>query len=603
MTVREILPKGELVVDVIGHNAALARAIEHIGRETNIPEKILKQHLGEAIVEALDKIGANYVSELGDAIRHLGALRNHVHDFYEGVLNGLDRNPDTGRLASMFRELHDLLVEVSDPQLWAKKRAEQPGGADQFSADAGSAHESVTAQGVPTSGMAPVAARRLWSLPEGQRKAVSAARTAHPDLAARALAGDVSAASALIDALRADGVDQATLDAVSAGVGAVRDPGLEFALGGRAGVTDPALRGAAAKRFARLPKSQRAVIAKAAAADPDFVRAAVTSRSGVGDPHAGPLDPVRPAKMAEFCERHRIGEAERAQLESGLRDLNKAFRDGEMAWVDEPSTSHDPLTESAATRRDILDRGADALGLPRGSRIALEMARAMVSLRRQASLAHEQFVDLAYDWLRYAENKQGRPTTLRRYIEARMRTHVRGMVGEFAAAFQLGPDFWVLKGPDYNVTVPGTDFVVVSKRNGEIWFCDNKTLSDNALGRVSSLVENIGQNMADDVAEFGELGDSAFAMPDEVVSALANAKKAAEAIRTKVAGKSPAEIRDPAMQAEITKICDENGVRRVVTNAGGRLSELSDALSGLGIDLANLEGTTSLPERPLKQGE
>ncbi|WP_428341207.1 hypothetical protein [Mycobacterium sp.] len=600
MTVREILPRAEVVVDVVGENAALAAAIEDIGKKTNIPEKMLKQHLGEAILEALDKIGAYYVAELGDAVRHLEVLRDHVHDFYERVLDGLDRDPDTGYLASVFRELHDLLVEISDPQLWANRRTEQPGGVEQFAAEMRSAPESVTRQGVPTWGTRPVVDRRVWTLPAGQRDPVLAARRACPDLTARALAGDSSALSTLIDALRADGVDQATLHAVSAGVAAVRDPGLEFALGGHPGVGDSGFRGAAAKRLDQLPNSQRAAIANAAAADPDFVRAAVTSHSGFGDPNAGPLDPVRPTEMAEFCRRNGIGEAERAQLETGLRELNQAFRGGEPSWVDAPSTSDDPLTESAAMRRDILDRGADALGLPRGGRIAQEMARAMVSLRRYASPSHEQFLDLAYDWLRYAENTHGRPTTLRRYIQARMRTHVRGMVGEFSAAFQLGPDFWVLKGPDYNVTVPGTDFVVVSKRSGEIWFCDNKALSDNSLGRVSSLVENIEHNMAADLAEFGELSQSPFAMPDNVSAALDNAQRAAEAIRAAVDGKDTA---DPDVQAEFTRICDENGVRRVVTNAGGQLSELSSALTALGIDLANLDGATALPERPLKHGE
>jgi len=602
VTVRELLPRAE-AMEAIRANPRLARAIEHVGKGTGIPEEVLQRHLGEAVLETLGKIGDTYVAELGDAIRHTEVLRNHIHDFYEGVLNGLDRNPDPGRLGSMFSELHDLITEIADPQLWAKKRAAEPGAAEEFASRETAPAESAVGTGVPAPRERPVAEGRLWALPEGQRTAVLAARRAHPDLAARALAGDASAASALIDAMRTDGVDRATIDAVSAGVAAVRDPGFEFALGGHTGATDPALRGAAAKRFEQLPVGQRDAVAKAAAADPDFVRGAVTSRSGFGDPHAGPLDPVRPNEMAEFCKRHGISDAERAELESGLRDLNKAFREGELSWTDPASTSADPLTESAAMRRDILDRGADALGLPRGSRIAEEMASAMVTLRRHASLSHEQFLDMAYEWLQYVEKKEGRPQTLRSYIEARMRTHVRGMVGEFAAAFQLGPDFWVLKGPDYDVTVPGTDFVVVSKRNGEIWFCDNKTLSDNSLGRVSSLVENFPGNMADDVAEFGALDESTFAMPDDVVAALARAKKAAEAIRQTVVGKSPTEIADPAVQAEITRICDENGVRRVVTNAGGQLSELSTALTALGIDFANLDGRTALPSRPLTTKE
>lgn len=600
--IKEILPEAE-ALEAIRTHPELARAIESIGKKTGIPENVLRKHLGEAILETLDKIGEKYVAQLGEAIRHTEVLRNHIHDFYERVLDGLDRNPDPGRLSAMFGELHELAMEISDPQLWAKKRLDEPGGAVEFEPEPTSSEPAGKvadpAAGIPGQRMGPAAERRLWALPEAQRNAVLAARRAHPDLAARALAGDAAAASSLIEALRGSGVDQATLDQVAAGISAVREPGFEFALGGSTGVTDPALRGAAAKRFEKLPKAQRDAVAKAAKADPDFVRKAVTSRSGFGDPHAAPLDAIRPKEMDAFCQRNGISPTERAQLETALRDLNKAFREAEASWTDPESLDYGPLTESAAQRRDILDRGADALGLPRGSRIAAEMARAMATLRQYASMSHEQFLDFAYEWLRYAENKKGKAQTLRSYIQARMRTHVRGMVGEFSAAFQLGPDFWVLKGPDFDVTVPGTDYVVVSKANGEIWFCDNKTLSENSLGRVTSLVENIPQNMAEDVAEFGAMNsDGPFAMPDNVVSALANAQSASRAISDLVKPMSEEQIKSQEVQDQITAICDQAKVRRVVSNAGGQLGQLSSALSGLGIDFANLDGALQVVEHP-----
>ena len=44
-----------------------------------------------------------------------------------------------------------------------------------------------------------------------------------------------------------------------------------------------------------------------------------------------------------------------------------------------------------------------------------------------------------------------------------MGKHVRGMIGEFSAVFQLGRDVLVLKAPDTAVTVGGTDFIVLTR--------------------------------------------------------------------------------------------------------------------------------------------
>lgn len=276
---------------------------------------------------------------------------------------------------------------------------------------------------------------------------------------------------------------------------------------------------------------------------------------------------------------------------------------GKKARPNENTSHYGEESLSSAQRRAILDEGAAALGLPQGSRIAAEMAQASKTLRRIAADSPEHFMDLAYGWLDCTAKAaaEGRhPQTLRTYIMALMRRHVKGMLGEFTATFQLGPDFWVLKAPDRHVTQPGTDFVVVSKRSGEIWFCDNKAIRDHSLGRVSSLVENISANMADDVATFGPIvRDLAFPVPEPVVAAIGNAQRASEQISALVHGMTGEQVRSLEVQQQITYICDVNGVRRVVTNAGGHLSELSLALRGLGIDFANLDGITALPEQPI----
>src|SRR5271170_1116589 len=82
-----------------------------------------------------------------------------------------------------------------------------------------------------------------------------------------------------------------------------------------------------------------------------------------------------------------------------------------------------------------------------------------------------------------------------------MVTHVRGLVGEFTAAFELGDEGMVLlKAPDDNVTIPGTDLVGVTRR-GRTWLIDNKALTADEVESVTSLTSNISKNVADDAKD------------------------------------------------------------------------------------------------------
>jgi hypothetical protein len=581
----------------------LGRAIRDVARETKVPEEVLRRHVGEAVLEALDRYGAVYAREVGDAIRRAERLRNEVHAFYDRILSGQDTNPDPAVLTRSFLELQKAIHEMSDPQAWAKKQVEAGGGQARVLPEAPPEPPTVAgAGGARGTGSHPMTdsvstRRRRTALARSEQEALAAAQARHPELLEAALRGDPGSTAALAEGMKGSGMPPEQVAAALAGLAAVREPGLSYALGGRAGgsrLTDIGGRGGAAHQaFGHLSAKEQAAVRRAASADPDFVRGSVMSEITHGDPR-GAKRPWRPEEMDQFCQKHGFSGQERANLEAALAGLHGSTLPELRARQDPPSAIPRSKWSRSAQRRALRDIDpVVGLGLPPTGEIANAL-RGSSTLRRLASENPEHFMNLADAWLaRAAERRaQGqRVGSLREYVLGIMRTQLRGMAGEFSAAFRLGDDFWVMKAPDIRVTEPGTDFVVISKRTGETWFCDNKTLSDSSLGRVSSLVDNIGQNMADDVAQFGrEIESARLPVPPEVTMSLARAKVAALEIGELVARTPTEQIRSPEVQAQITAICNRHGVRRVVTNAGGELSQLTQALTNLGVDLANLEG-------------
>jgi hypothetical protein len=179
-------------------------------------------------------------------------------------------------------------------------------------------------------------------------------------------------------------------------------------------------------------------------------------------------------------------------------------------------------------------------------------------------------------------------TALRRYIRRRMVTHIRGLHGEFASAFRLGKDRIVLiKAPDYDVTIPGTDLVGVT-REGRVWLIDNKALSAQELQSVTSLTRNISQNIAEDTAAAKEAFGTK--LDPEIGDAVRRLNRATKAIQRITKGLTRKEVEaSPRIQQEIAKICEANKIDRVVTNAGGQVRGLSDALERAGILLKDLD--------------
>lgn len=339
---------------------------------------------------------------------------------------------------------------------------------------------------------------------------------------------------------------------------------------------------AAHTALAALPSAEQAAVRRAMELAPAAVRSVVASEVRVGPARGAqrpaPLDAVLEAIAAE----HGLGPAERAALERGLTALNREHT-GALGRAPEMHPA--------------------ALGLPAGSTVAAEMLRAR-RLRQLAAQNPEHFTALVDGWVQLAASRreQGLPVpSLTAYVRRIMRTQMRGMHGEITAAFALGPDFWLLKAPGHDVTVPGTDFVVVSRRTGELWFCDNKALSAEQLSTVTSLVQNVQRNLAEDAAAFGPLlRESGVDLPPPVLDAIVRARRASGEVGALVARAEAEGMSPQALQAAVTAVLDANGIRRVVTNAGGELGALGPALVEAGVDLADLRGAVvEPPSRPL----
>jgi hypothetical protein len=381
-------------------------------------------------------------------------------------------------------------------------------------------------------------------------------------------------------------------------VGGFRTTDVPYALGGGlhgARPPDPAVRAA----HQALPPAERTALDHAAFADPEFVRAMVLGEERPGVAQDVPV-PWRQGEMDQFSAANGFDPAKRADLERALIAVHRAHETRRRAV--EAGVGDTP---DARSRAGQLDRQVAALGLPSTGQVAAAL-RGSALLRDLGTRNPDRLLRMADLWLRKAardaaEGKE--PVPLEVYVrDVLMATHERGMGGEFAAVFQLGKDVLVMKAPGTDVTVGGTDFIVVLRDTGEIWLCDNKTLSSAGLGEVSSLVENIGKNLDKDVTELSSslAGlDPALAGVPEMTRALDRLRAAntevgqvlAEVAHERgVARLTPEQVGAPEVQARIAAILGRGdpGIRRVITNAGGELTYLQKRLTDMHVDFADL---------------
>ncbi len=592
--------------------------VERVAEKTGLSREVVESCLDDPTLDEMQVLGSGYVTDMVAARDHVIRLREKVHSFYEQAAEGRPGGLDPTEAAATFTELRDALLEISDPERWTRQHGRSlPEPPAQAATAPPQPPKPPEPPGPPGGGSGPPPgepphpadparwernreSRRIRALDEAPRRALERARELQPDLVDRALRGEPAALPALRVALRGR-LSAAEIGAVSDAVAAVRQPDLGYALGaGTLGLGRGPFEAQGA--YHRLPGPQQEAVAAAVAADPEFVRTMVTAEVHYG-PRRGVRTPWRPEEMNRFCAENGVIGEERANLEAGLLELNRRHLGAQV----EPTPGGGRSTTQARTRAATVDATARRLGLPTANELAARLRRESVVLDLARS-SPEQLHDLATRWLEYATEKQaaGKPAaTLERYIGYIMRSHMRGLLGELSAVFALGKDAWVLKMPDLRVTDPGTDFVVVMKSTGELWFADNKALSRPLLTEVSSLLKNGAENIARDAREFGPSGaPSPVAVPEPVADAIARAHAAGAALEALASGKSPAELNSEAFQQQVTRICDQHGIRRVVTNAGGDLTWLSDRLQRSGIDMVDLNDPARVPPtRPLTAPE
>ncbi len=258
-------------------------------------------------------------------------------------------------------------------------------------------------------------------------------------------------------------------------------------------------------------------------------------------------------------------EDEIARLQNGIEEMNKAYHRADIATA----LTDQPLEISVAVER---------LSDP-------ALRRVVGRNRRLAQLAHENPEKLLELWENYRQKNASYPFSKYVFYDSRL---VRGLIGEFGAAFKLGDDFFLLKAPDYDVTIPGTDLVAVARSTGEVFLIDNKAWKAEEVDSVNALTRNLPQNIADDVKSFRKTFKGRTDTPQGLIASVKRLGDASREIKKLVAGKAKEEIATKAIQQQIKNILDKNDVRRVVTNAGGNVNGLSEALEKLGIELKDL---------------
>jgi hypothetical protein len=368
--------------------------------------------------------------------------------------------------------------------------------------------------------------------------------------------------------------------------------------------------GDAGEALGRLSPAARKAAATAAEASPDVVRRIVTAETegGLGRGLTELEHILRDAQMPE---------REIADTLEALRRLNaeqnalRAQRDT-LATLERIRDLDDPVAMNRVLneRLDELARRARELRRAGNSARAEQLERDAERLRRlavgrtplndidafQAQVSRSKSLfqvmqagggdPLRRLWLQYWSRGRVPKSSFERYVEILSR-HYRGNFGEFEVAFGLGERHVVLKAPDALVTLPGTDLIAIPRGGGDVLLIDNKAFSAAEIDEVNALTRNLPRNLDMDLDAFAKLaGDPS--LPAEFQTAVARLTKARNESQAKFGKLTRTQLEDPAVQTEIGNILRSNGIRRVVTNAGGEVTGLSTELQKIGIELMDL---------------
>jgi hypothetical protein len=350
-----------------------------------------------------------------------------------------------------------------------------------------------------------------------------------------------------------------------------------------------------------LSSRERTLLDRANEVDADGLRALLTAEdAGTLRPSVapGPDPPLRTIDRFMASLRGRgLNETERNAVLETVRRLNTAWRD-RAGFIPEGDSAH-------------LDAAIEALsrdGLP-------NLSRLQNAIRRNPALQTLLMTDpdqLRLYWTRYSS--RWRPYGFSRYVLFNM-YHARGAFGEWSAAFELGRTgmFVFLKGPKPEVTTGGTDLVAIDVNTGEVFVIDNKATGTRGriISRVTALMRNFPQNLREDVlalrAAAGEQPPPRVASvlrrlesADRGIQAIVELLPADRAARQSMLDRNAVITlrsgeRVPVQDA-ITQVLRENGINRVVTDAGspGFVERITSALDDAGLTLERM--ADELPE-------
>ncbi|WP_165226769.1 hypothetical protein [Aquisphaera insulae] len=302
----------------------------------------------------------------------------------------------------------------------------------------------------------------------------------------------------------------------------------------------------------RLPARAAALVERVRQLDPEALSRAITAEA------EETLNAL--AKRLRTTQGWNPSEAD--ELLEALKDLNKEWR-----RLNDPKVAADLTAELAAEIKKLPDR----------LRGAVQRSRAL------RDLFHTNREQLLEYWSKYSEKPRRYGFGL--YVWFNM-FHVKGQIGEYGAAFDLGNVVIFLKGPEGRVTQRGTDLVGIDRFTGELLLIDNKALRARIVDKVSALIKNIARNMGDDLADFRQrlVGREVPPRVQEVLNNLARANEKIERLLSEPG-------RDPdgeQTRQEIANILEDNHIRRMVTPAGGQSVDVAAALDKLGLDFEDL---------------
>ncbi len=193
--------------------------------------------------------------------------------------------------------------------------------------------------------------------------------------------------------------------------------------------------------------------------------------------------------------------------------------------------------------------------------------------------AHGGVTMLRQLWTMYRAGRTSWPKVqFPEYVEILQRTY-RGLHGEYQFGFWAGKKYIVMKAPDANVTLPGTDIILIPKGGGPPIWVDNKALSELVVRRVSALGRNLPKNAATDHQMFVDLLTSGHEYPPELLQALPLQAEANRRIQQITKGLSKDTVEnDPIVRGQIADALKDLGIKRVVGVEGGRVEDLADDL-------------------------